>query len=63
VSSPASTLWELGKLDEAASMKREVLEKRRRILRGEHANTISAMGNLAGGPYRINSYRILQFLQ
>ena len=42
----AATLGELGQLDEAAKMK-EVLEKRRRILGGEHPSTISAMNNLA----------------
>ncbi len=36
-----------GKLDEAATMKREVLEKMRRILGEEHPGTIKAMSNLA----------------
>jgi tetratricopeptide (TPR) repeat protein len=34
-------------LDEAARMKKEVLEKRRRILGEEHPDTITAMSNLA----------------
>jgi hypothetical protein len=33
--------------EEAAKIKREVLEKRRRILGEEHPDTISAMNNLA----------------
>jgi hypothetical protein len=33
--------------DEAAAMKKEVLEKRRQILSEEHLDTISAMNNLA----------------
>ncbi|KAI9715103.1 MAG: Kinesin light chain 3 [Chrysothrix sp. TS-e1954] len=36
-----------GHLDEAASMKREVVEKMRRILGDEHPDTITAMNNLA----------------
>jgi hypothetical protein len=43
----AKTLGDQGKPDEAASMKREVLEKRKRILGDEHPDTISAMNNLA----------------
>ena len=36
-----------GKLNEAASMEKEVLEKRRKILGEEHPDTISAMNKLA----------------
>ncbi|KAH8662668.1 hypothetical protein BGZ61DRAFT_368355 [Ilyonectria robusta] len=43
----ASTLGDQGKLDEAALMRREVLEKMQRILGDEHPDTISAMNNLA----------------
>jgi tetratricopeptide (TPR) repeat protein len=43
----ASTFGELGQLNEAATMQREVLEKRRRILSDEHPSTIWAMSNLA----------------
>lgn len=45
--STSSTLGDLGQLDEAAKMQKEVLEKRRRILGEEHPYTISAMSNLA----------------
>ncbi|KAL8907437.1 MAG: hypothetical protein Q9207_001407 [Kuettlingeria erythrocarpa] len=47
MSNLASTLSDQGRLDEAASMKQEVLEKRRRILGDEHPDTITAMKNLA----------------
>jgi len=47
MSNLASTLGDQGKLDEAAAMKREVLEKRQRILGDEHPDTVSAMNNLA----------------
>jgi len=43
----ASTLYNQGKLEEAAAMSKEVLEKMKRILSEEHPNTISAMNNLA----------------
>ena len=43
----ANSFGRLGKLNEAVSMKREVVEKRRRILGEEHPSTIRAMGNLA----------------
>jgi hypothetical protein len=43
----ANTLGEQGQPDEAAKMRKEVLEKRRRILGEEHPSTISAMNNLA----------------
>ena len=43
----ARSFGKLGKLDEAASMKREVLEKRRMILGEEHPGTIMAMEYLA----------------
>jgi len=43
----ANTLGDQGKLEEAAAMKKEVLEKRRRILGEEHPSTITAMNNLA----------------
>jgi hypothetical protein len=43
----ANTLEDQGKLEEAAAMKKEVLEKRQRILGDEHPNTIAAMSNLA----------------
>ncbi|KAL3599805.1 hypothetical protein FPOAC2_04033 [Fusarium poae] len=43
----AATLSDQGKLDEAASMKTEVLEKMQRILGDEHPDTITAMNNLA----------------
>ncbi len=39
-------LGDQGKLKEAASMEKEVLEKRTRILGEEHPDTISAMNNL-----------------
>ncbi|KAJ1334996.1 FxSxx-COOH system tetratricopeptide repeat protein [Microdochium nivale] len=39
---------DIGSWNEAAAMKQEVLEKRRRILGEEHPATISAMNNLAG---------------
>ncbi|KAH0543886.1 hypothetical protein FGG08_001787 [Glutinoglossum americanum] len=47
MSNLAKTLGHQGKLEEAASMKKEVLEKRKRILGEEHPDTISAVGNLA----------------
>jgi hypothetical protein len=43
----ASTLGDQGQLEEAAKWKKEVLEKRRRILGEEHPDTITAMNNLA----------------
>lgn len=43
----ANTLDKQGQLDEAAKMKKEVVEKMRRILGEEHPDTISAMNNLA----------------
>ncbi|KXJ85088.1 P-loop containing nucleoside triphosphate hydrolase protein, partial [Microdochium bolleyi] len=43
----ASFTTDVGSWNEAAAMKQEVLEKRRRILGEEHADTISAMNNLA----------------
>jgi hypothetical protein len=43
----ALTLRDRGQLDEAAKMSEEVLEKRRRILSGEHPATILAMSNFA----------------
>jgi len=46
---------EQGQLDEAAKMKKEVLEKRRRILGEEHPDTISAMNNLANTARRPRS--------
>jgi hypothetical protein len=41
------TLLDQDKPEEAASMMKEVLEKRRRILGGKHLDIISAMGGLA----------------
>ena len=35
-----------GKLDEVASLRRQILEKQRQVLGDEHPATISAMGNL-----------------
>jgi hypothetical protein len=43
----ANTLRAQGKLEEAAAMKKEVLEKMQRILGDEHPNTITAMNNSA----------------
>ena len=43
----ANTLRDQGKVEEAAAMQREVLEKRQRILGHEHPYTIQAMDNLA----------------
>jgi tetratricopeptide (TPR) repeat protein len=43
----ANSFGDLGKLDEAASMQREVLEKLRRIFGKEHPSTIAAMNDLA----------------
>ena len=43
----ASTLHNQGKLEEAAAMSKEVLEKMKRIFGEEHLNTISAINNLA----------------
>jgi len=47
MSSLASTLHNQGKLEEAAAMSKEVLEKMKRILSEEHPNTILAMNNFA----------------
>ena len=47
MSNLAITLYSQGKLEEAAAMRREVLEKMQRILGGEHPDTITAMSNLA----------------
>lgn len=43
----AITLGDLYRLNEAESIMREVLEKRRQILGDEHPNTNLAMNNLA----------------
>jgi hypothetical protein len=43
----ANKLGDQGELDEAASMQKEALEKRKRILGEAHPDTITAMGNLA----------------
>ena len=43
----ALTLGDQGKLDEAVTIKREVLEKIQRILGDKYLNTITAMNNLA----------------
>jgi tetratricopeptide (TPR) repeat protein len=47
MSSLANSFRDLGKLDEAALMQREVLERLRRIFGKEHPGTIAAMNNLA----------------
>ena len=46
----ANSYGDLGKLDEAASMRREVLEMRRKPLGDEHPDTIRAMANLKSSP-------------
>jgi hypothetical protein len=43
----ANTLGKQGQLDKVAKMRKEVLEKRRRILGEEHPATVSAIQNLA----------------
>nr|CEG03181.1 unnamed protein product [Fusarium pseudograminearum CS3487] len=43
----AITLGDQGKLDEAVSIMKEVLEKMQQILGDEHPATITAMNNLA----------------
>jgi hypothetical protein len=40
-------LQDQGKLDEAAVMQKDVLDKRRRILGEDHRDTVSAINNLA----------------
>jgi len=47
ISSLARTLCDQGKLEEAAAMQREVLEKRRQILGEEHPDTLMATNKLA----------------
>jgi Tetratricopeptide repeat len=47
MNSLATSLHDQGELGKAASMNREVLETRRRILGDEHPDTITAIGNLA----------------
>jgi len=41
-----ATLGDQGQLEEAAAIKKEVVEKRKRILGDEHPNTILVMNNL-----------------
>ncbi|KAB5569897.1 hypothetical protein GE09DRAFT_1217349 [Coniochaeta sp. 2T2.1] len=43
----AVTLGDMGKLEQAAALEKEVLEKMQRILGHEHPDTISAMNNFA----------------
>ncbi|KAN0083436.1 hypothetical protein V8E54_002524 [Elaphomyces granulatus] len=43
----ATTLFKQGKLDEAVTMEKEVVEKRKRILGEEHSDTIAATSSLA----------------
>ena len=51
----ANTLRCQGMLDEAASIQKEVLEKRKRIHGEAHPNTVTTMGNLASDPHYLDA--------
>jgi hypothetical protein len=52
----AITVDRLGRLEEAVSMRKEVLEKRKRIHGVEHLDTVLATSNLAAILCRLGSF-------